>query len=139
MDHYGNCLRKENLRTELSDLVQQLFSISNTCPESWLAAAYSSDMNEDYETALQYCEHAIEERNDHAPAHLLRGEMLLRLHPTVNFFTVGVNRYKEVFAADKSVVKIFPKNAQSLVLLGNVLALNPDNREQKHEKCCKRR
>ncbi|KAI9912054.1 hypothetical protein PsorP6_009237 [Peronosclerospora sorghi] len=69
MDHYGNCLRKENLRTELSDLVQQLFSITSTCPESWLAAAYYSDMNEDYETALQYCEHAIEERNDHEPAH----------------------------------------------------------------------
>ncbi|KAI9917990.1 hypothetical protein PsorP6_012542 [Peronosclerospora sorghi] len=155
--HYGNCLRKENLRTELSDLVQQLFSITSTCPESWFAAAYYSDLNEDYETALQYCEHAIEERNDHAPAHLFRDEMLLRLHPPqpalkafwtasrltrsleaytgiitsyCKLFAVGVNRYKEAFAAAKSVEKIFSKNAQSLVLLGNVLALNPDNREQ---------
>ncbi|KAI9923009.1 hypothetical protein PsorP6_002505 [Peronosclerospora sorghi] len=157
MDHYANCLRKENLRTELADLAQLLFSITSTCPESWLAPAYYSDMNEDYETALWYCEHAIEERNDHAPAHLFRGEMLLRLHrpqPALKafwtasrltrsleaykgiitscceLFAVGVNRYMEAFTAAKSVVKIFPKNAQSLVLLGNVLALNPDNREQ---------
>ncbi|KAI9922753.1 hypothetical protein PsorP6_002680 [Peronosclerospora sorghi] len=150
MDHYANCLRKENLRTELTDLVQQLFSITSTCPESWLAAAYYSDMNEDYETALQYCEHAIEERNDHAPAHLFRGEMLLRLHrpqPALKAFwtasrltrsleaytgiiTSYCELFAEAFAAARSVVNIFPKNAQSLVLLGNVLALNPDNRKQ---------
>ncbi|KAI9916254.1 hypothetical protein PsorP6_017890 [Peronosclerospora sorghi] len=88
MDHYANCLRKENLRTELADLVQQLFSITSTCPESGIITSY--------------CE----------------------------LFAVGVKRYKEAFTAAKSVVKIFPTNAQSLVLLGNVLALNPDNREQ---------
>ncbi|KAI9921551.1 hypothetical protein PsorP6_000361 [Peronosclerospora sorghi] len=115
MDHYAECLRKENL-------------------QSWLAAAYYSDMNEDYETALQYCEHSIEERNDHTPAHILRDEMLLRLHcpqPALKafwtasrltrsleactgiitsyceLFAVGVDRYKEAFAAAKSVVKYF--------------------------------
>ncbi|CAI5702830.1 unnamed protein product [Peronospora effusa] len=157
MDRYANCLRKENSRTNLNNLVQELFKISSTCSESWLAAAYYNDLKGDYETALQFCERAIEEQNRHAPAHLFQGEVLLRMHrpePALKAFwtscrltrsleaytgiitsycdlySIGVNRYKEAFATAKSVVKMFPKKAQSFVLFGSVLALNAEHREQ---------
>ena len=157
MDRYANCLRKENSRINLNNLVQELFKISSTCPESWLAAAYYNDLKGDYETALQFCERVIEKQNRHAPAHLFRGEVLLRMHrpePALKAFwtscrltrsleaytgiitsycdlySMGVNRYKEAFATAKSVVKLFPKKAQSFVLFGSVLALNPEHREQ---------
>ncbi|KAG6612189.1 Anaphase-promoting complex subunit 7 [Phytophthora cinnamomi] len=157
MDSYANCLRKGSSRTNLNDLVQELFKISNSSTESWLAAAYYNDVKGDYETALQFCERAVEERNRHAPAHLLRGELLLRLNrPQLalkafweacrlkrsleaytgiitsycDLFAIGVNRYKEAFATAKSVVRLFPQKAQSFVLFGSVLALNPERREQ---------
>lgn len=157
MDSYANCLRKGNSRTNLNDLVQELFQISDSCTESWLAAAYYNDVKGDYETALQFCERAVEDRNFHAPAHLLRGELLLRLNrPQLalkafweacrlkrsleaytgiitsycDLFAIGVNRYKEAFATAKSVVKLFPQKAQSFVLFGSVLALSSDRREQ---------
>lgn len=157
MDRYANCLRIGNSRTNLNDLVQELFKISSTCAESWLAAAYYNDIKGDYEAALQFCERAIEERNRHAPAHLLRGEVLLRMHrpqPALKAFwtacrltrsfeaysgiitsycdlyAVGVNRYKEAFATAKSVVNLFPQKAQSFVLFGSVLALSSEHREQ---------
>ncbi|KAL3674258.1 hypothetical protein V7S43_000214 [Phytophthora oleae] len=157
MDRYANCLRKGDSRTNLNDLVQELFKINATCAESWLAAAYYNDVKGDYETALQFSERAIAERHHHAPAHLLRGEVLLRMHrpqPALkafwtacrltrsleaytgiitsycDLFAIGVNRYKEAFATAKSVVKLFPYKAQSFVLLGSVLALSPEHREQ---------
>uniref|UniRef100_M4B3G8 Anaphase-promoting complex subunit 7 n=1 Tax=Hyaloperonospora arabidopsidis (strain Emoy2) TaxID=559515 RepID=M4B3G8_HYAAE len=157
MDRYADCLRKGNSCTNLNDLVQELFAISRTCPESWLAAAYYNDSKGDYETALQFCERAIEGRDCYAPAHLLRGEILLRMHrpqPALKAFwtscrltrsleaytgiitsycdlhAAGVNRYKEAFAAAKSVVKLFPKKAQSFVLFGSVLALSSEHRSQ---------
>ncbi|CAH0522343.1 unnamed protein product [Peronospora belbahrii] len=157
MDRYAYCLRKQNSRTCLNDLVQELFKISSTCPESWLAAAYYNDLKGDYETALQFCERAIEGQNRHALAHLLQGEVLLRMHrpqPALkafwtscrlarsleaytgiitsycDLFSVGVNRYKEAFATAKSVVKLFPKKAQSFVLFGSVLALSSEHRKQ---------
>ncbi|KAE9250240.1 hypothetical protein PF004_g3020 [Phytophthora fragariae] len=157
MDSYANCLRKGNSRTNLNDLVQELFQISDSCTESWLAAAYYNDVKGDYETALQFCERAVEERNHHAPAHLLRGELLLRLNRPqhalkafweacrlkrsleaytgvitsyCDLFAIGINRYKEAFATATSVVKLFPHKAQSFVLFGSVLALSSDRREQ---------
>ncbi|KAG7385987.1 Anaphase promoting complex subunit 7 [Phytophthora pseudosyringae] len=157
MDCYANCLRKGNSRTNLNDLVQELFQISSTCAESWLAAAYYNDVKGDHETALQFSERAIAERHRHAPAHLLRGEVLLRMHrpqPALKAFwtacrltrsleaytgiitsycdlyAVGVNRFKEAFATAKSVVRLFPQKAQSFVLFGSVLALSSEHREQ---------
>ncbi|ETK74946.1 hypothetical protein L915_18353 [Phytophthora nicotianae] len=157
MDRYANCLRKGNSRTNLNDLVQELFKISNTSAEAWLAAAYYNDVKGDFETALQFSERAIAERHRHAPAHLLRGELLLRMHrpqPALkafwtacrltrslqaytgiitsycDLFAIGVNRYKEALATAKSVVKLYPQKAQSFVLFGSVLALSSEHREQ---------
>ncbi|KAG7399646.1 Anaphase promoting complex subunit 7 [Phytophthora boehmeriae] len=157
MDSYANCLRKAGARTNLNDLVHELFAISSTHAESWLAAAYYNDLKGDHETALQFCDRAINGRSRHAPAHLLRGEMLLRMHhpqPALKAFwtacrlrrsleaytgiitsycdlyAVGVNRYKEALSTAKSVVKLFPQKAQSFVLLGSVLALSPEHRDQ---------
>ncbi|KAG2786760.1 hypothetical protein JG687_00008283 [Phytophthora cactorum] len=157
MDRYANCLRKGNLRTSLNDLVQELFKISSRSAESWLAAAYYNDVKGDYEAALQFSERAIAERHRHAPAHLLRGEILLRMHrpqPALkafwtacrltrsleaytgiitsycDLFAIGVNRYKEALATAKSVVKLYPQKAQSFVLFGSVLALSSEHREQ---------
>ncbi|KAF1773110.1 Tetratricopeptide repeat [Phytophthora cactorum] len=157
MDRYANCLRKGNLRTSLNDLVQELFKISSRSAESWLAVAYYNDVKGDYEAALQFSERAIAERHRHAPAHLLRGEILLRMHrpqPALkafwtacrltrsleaytgiitsycDLFAIGVNRYKEALATAKSVVKLYPQKAQSFVLFGSVLALSSEHREQ---------
>ncbi|POM60144.1 Anaphase-promoting complex subunit 7 [Phytophthora palmivora] len=157
MDYYANCLRKGGSRTNLNDLVLELFKISSSCAESWLAAAYYNDVKGDYETALQFSERAIAEQQRHAPAHLLRGEVLLRMHrpqPALkafwtacrlnrsleaytgiitsycDLFAVGVNRYSEAFATAKSVLKLFPQKAQSFVLFGSVLALSSEHREQ---------
>ncbi|KAL8025018.1 putative tetratricopeptide-like helical domain superfamily, acetyltransferase A, auxiliary subunit [Plasmopara halstedii] len=159
MDRFANCLRKGNLRTNLNDLVQELFKINSTCAESWLAAAYYSDVKGDYEVALQFSKRAIQEQPRSAPAHLLRGEVLLRLHrpqpaltafwtacrltPSMeaytgiitsycNLYALGVNRFKEALATAKSVVKLFPLKAQSFVLFGSVLALSSEHREQAH-------
>ncbi|KAH7488240.1 hypothetical protein PRIC1_007641 [Phytophthora ramorum] len=157
MDRYANCLRIGKYCTNLNDLVHELFKISSTCSESWLAAAYYNDVKGDHETALQFCDRAIEERPRHAPAHLLRGEVLLQMHrpqPALKAFWTacrfnrsleaytgiitsycdlyagGVNRYKEAFATAKSVMKLYPQKAQSFVLFGSVLALSSDHREQ---------
>ncbi|CAI5737426.1 unnamed protein product [Hyaloperonospora brassicae] len=157
MDCYANCLRKGGSCTNLNDLVQELFTINRACPESWLAAAYYNDSKGDYETALQFCERAITERDRYAPAHLLRGGILLRMHhpqPALKAFwtscrltrsleaytgiitsycdlyVAGVDRYKEAFATAKSVVRLFPKKAQSFVLFGSVLALSSEHRKQ---------
>ncbi|KAI9986852.1 hypothetical protein PInf_025821 [Phytophthora infestans] len=157
MDRYANCLRRGNSRTNLNDLVQELFKISSSRAESWLAAAYYNDVKGDYETALQFSERAIAEQHRHAPAHLLRGELLLRMQrpqPALkafwtacrltrsleaytgiitsycDLFAIGVNRYKEALATAKSVVKLYPQKAQSFVLFGSVLALSSEHREQ---------
>ncbi|OWZ24357.1 Anaphase-promoting complex subunit 7 [Phytophthora megakarya] len=157
MDNYANCLRKGSSRTNLNDLVQELFTISSSCAESWLAAAYYNDVKGDYETALQFSERAIAERQRHAPAHLLRGEVLLRVHrpqPALkafwtacrlnrsleaytgiitsycDMFAIGVHRFNEALATAKSVLKLFPQQAQSFVLLGSVLALKSELRQQ---------
>ncbi|TDH68743.1 hypothetical protein CCR75_005112 [Bremia lactucae] len=160
MDRYANCLRKGKSQNNLNDLVHELFQISSTCAESWLAAAYYNDMKGDYEAALKFSERAIADRQCHVPAHLFRGEVLLRLNrpkpalkafwtacrltPSLEAYTgiitsyceldaLGVHRSKEAIATAKTAVKLFPQKAQSFVLLGNALALSTEHREQAHQ------
>ncbi|RLN90937.1 hypothetical protein BBJ28_00025379 [Nothophytophthora sp. Chile5] len=157
MDRYADCLRKSGALMQLNSLVHELFEASESHAESWLAAAYYQDLKGDHEAALQFCARAIAERHRHAPAHLLQGELLLRTHrpePALKAFstacrltrslesyagvitsycdlyTVGVNRYKEAVATARCVVKLFPQKAQSFMLLGSVLALHPEHRDQ---------
>lgn len=156
MDLHADCLRKNNARTQLNTLVHDLFDTSDCHAETWLAAAYYSDMKGEHETALQFCERAIMTDRRHAAAHLFRGSLLLTLHrpehALVSFTTSckltktldayagmissycdlcskGVNKYKEAVATAKSVVKLFPHKAQSYTLLGSVFALRPENKE----------
>lgn len=156
MDVYADCLRKNGARTQLNNLVHELFAISETHAECWLAAAYYSEMKEDQETALQFCERAIMTNRRHAPAHLFRGELLLHRqrpeHALLSFSTAskltkrleaysgmiasycdlclkGVNKYKEALVTAKSVVKLFSHKAESYLLLGTVFALRPENKE----------
>lgn len=156
MDFHADCLRKNNARTQLNNLVHDLFETSDSHAEAWLAAAYYSDMKGEHETALQFCERAIMTDRRYAPAHLFRGTLLLTLHrpehALVSFTTSckltktleayagmissycdlcskGVNKYKEAVATAKSVVKLFPQKAHSYTLLGIVFALRPENKE----------
>uniref|UniRef100_K3WIA9 Anaphase-promoting complex subunit 7 n=1 Tax=Globisporangium ultimum (strain ATCC 200006 / CBS 805.95 / DAOM BR144) TaxID=431595 RepID=K3WIA9_GLOUD len=156
MDFHADCLRKNNARTQLNNLVHDLFDTSDSHTEPWLAAAYYSDMKGEHETALQFCERAIMTDRRYAPAHLFRGTLLLTLHrpehALVSFTTScklaktldayagmissycdlclkGVNRYKEAVTTAKSVVKLFPQKAQSYTLLGSVFALRPEMKE----------
>ncbi|TMW56071.1 hypothetical protein Poli38472_008719 [Pythium oligandrum] len=157
MDAHADCLRKNDARVQLNNLVHDLFAISEQHVEPWLAAAYFSEMKGEYDTALQLCERAIITNRHYAPAYLFRGSLLLQMqrpdHALMAFTTScklnktleayggvimsycdlcmkGLNKYKEALTTAKTVVKLYPQKSQSYTLLGNVLALRPEHTEQ---------
>ncbi|KAL0591971.1 hypothetical protein ABG067_000624 [Albugo candida] len=155
MDHYAKSLRRNDAKVQLCNLVQDLFQISDEAAIPWLAAAYYSELKQELDTALHFSERAILIDSQYFEAHLFRGTLQLQLNraeeallsftaccklkKTLDAFAGminsycelcfnGSNRYKEALATAKSVVRLYPHNAQSFVLLGNVLMLRDENR-----------
>ncbi|DAZ98125.1 TPA: hypothetical protein N0F65_003111 [Lagenidium giganteum] len=156
MDSHADCLRRNGARSQLNNLVHDLFETSDAHAESWLAAAFHSEMKGELETALQFCERAIMTNRKYAQAHFFRGTLLLQLnrpeHALVSFTTAcklnkslaayggmiesycelcakGANKYKEALTTAKTVAKLYPQKARSFTLLGNVFAIRPENKE----------
>nr|CCA21164.1 anaphasepromoting complex subunit 7 putative [Albugo laibachii Nc14] len=155
MDYYASSLKRNDAKLQLCNLVHDLFQISDQHAIPWLAAAYYSELKQEFDTALQFSERAISIDPDYFEAHLFRGILQLQLNraeeallsftaccklkKTLEAFAgiinsycdlcfKGSNRYKEALATAKSVVRLYPQNAQSFVLLGNVLMLREENR-----------
>jgi tetratricopeptide (TPR) repeat protein len=134
-----------------------MFELSTIHAESWLAAAYFSEMKGEKENALQFSERAILTNGHFSQAYLFRGVLLLEAgrpeHALVSFTASckitktldayigiaesycqmcrkGAIKYKEALTTAKTIIKLYPNNRKAYTLLGQVFALRPEGKEQ---------
>ncbi|ETV91252.1 hypothetical protein, variant 1 [Aphanomyces invadans] len=157
MDVFALVLKQSGLTMQLNSLVRDLFRISETKPEVWLAAACYSDLKADRPAALQLCDRAIAVDPTYARSYVFRGYVLLALdrpeyainsfsHATKLDKTIdayegmgeglcgiclkGVDKYMEAMNVARLALMYMPHSPRAYLLLGSVLSLKPDSRDK---------
>ncbi|OQR86086.1 anaphase-promoting complex subunit 7 [Achlya hypogyna] len=157
MDVYAGVLKQSGHTMPLNNLVRELFSLTEGCPEVWVAAAAYAELKGDAASALQLADRAVSVAPSFARGHLCRGHVLLQMgrpeHAVGAFTTAnqlapsvaafeglvesfcdlclkGVDKYLDAMTAARLALLLAPHSPRALVLLGTVLALRPESRDK---------
>ncbi|EQC36746.1 hypothetical protein SDRG_06182 [Saprolegnia diclina VS20] len=157
MDMYARLLRDAGSAPTLNNLVRDLFSISMDRPEPWLAAACYSELKTDTTAALQLVDRAIVVDPTFARSYVARGRLLLAMDRSAHAVSAfasgsrcgrsleayeglvegycdlclkGDDKYLDAMHAARLALLLAPMSARALVLVGSVLSLRPDRRDE---------
>jgi anaphase-promoting complex subunit 7 len=133
---------------QLSQLVNDLLATDSNRPESWAAAAMYWESRGESARALGYAERALRLDSLHTAAHVIKGQLCLRLkradaavgafkqalalRPSMRCYAGLVagyllsHRHKEALAAAKEALRLMPDSPHALALLGDVHGKQPE-------------